>query len=160
MYRNQTKEIQIGNVKIGGDNPVAIQSMTNTKTEDVSATVEQILRLEAAGCEIIRCAVPTMDAAAALGEIKKRIHIPLVADIHFDYRLAIAAIENGADKIRINPGNIGSPERCRLWWTRQKNTAYRSVWESTADPWRNICWKNTAALLQKGLSRVHLIRCI
>lgn len=111
MYRNQTKEIQIGNVKIGGDNPVAIQSMTNTKTEDVSATVEQILRLEAAGCEIIRCAVPTMDAAAALGEIKKRIHIPLVADIHFDYRLAIAAIENGADKIRINPGNIGSPEK-------------------------------------------------
>ena len=88
-----------------------------------SATVEQILRLEAAGCEIIRCAVPTMDAAAALGEIKKRIHIPLVADIHFDYRLAIAAIENGADKIRDQPGkHRGLPRRCRLWWTRQKNT--------------------------------------
>ena len=113
MYRNQTKEIRIGSVKIGGDNPVAIQSMTNTKTEDVEATVAQILRLEAAGCEIIRCAVPTMEAAQALGEIKKRIHIPLVADIHFDYRLAIAAIENGADKIRINPGNIGSPERVK-----------------------------------------------
>lgn len=113
MYRNQTKEIAIGNVKIGGSHPVAIQSMTNTKTEDVEATVEQILRLEAAGCEIIRCAVPTMEAAEAFREIKKRIHIPLVADIHFDYRLAIAAIENGADKIRINPGNIGSADRLK-----------------------------------------------
>ena len=110
MYRNQTKEIRIGDVKIGGNNPVAIQSMTNTKTEDTAATTEQILRLEAAGCEIIRCAVPTMEAAEALKEIKKQIHIPLVADIHFDYRLAIAAIENGADKIRINPGNIGSSD--------------------------------------------------
>ena len=113
MYRNQTKEIAIGSVKIGGDNPVAIQSMTNTKTEDVMATVSQILKLEAAGCEIVRCAVPTMEAAEALREIKKEIHIPLVADIHFDYRLAIAAIENGADKIRINPGNIGSKERVK-----------------------------------------------
>ena len=113
MYRNLTKEVSIGNVKIGGENPVPIQSMTNTRTENVDATVEQILRLEAAGCEIIRCAVPTMEAAEALREIKKRIHIPLVADIHFDYRLAIASIENGADKIRINPGNIGSPERVK-----------------------------------------------
>lgn len=111
MYRNQTKEIRIKDVVIGGDHPIAIQSMTNTKTEDVEATVDQILKLEAAGCQIIRCAVPTMEAAEALTEIKKRIHIPLVADIHFDYRLAIAAIENGADKIRINPGNIGSRER-------------------------------------------------
>ena len=111
MYRNQTKEISIGGVKIGGDNPVAIQSMTNTRTEDVEATVDQILKLEAAGCEIIRCAVPTIEAAEALRRIKSRIHIPLVADIHFDYRLAIAAIENGADKIRINPGNIGSEEK-------------------------------------------------
>lgn len=111
MFRKMTKEIQIGFVKIGGTNPVAIQSMTNTKTEDVEATVSQILALEKAGCEIIRCAVPTMEAAKALAEIKKRIHIPLVADIHFDYRLAIAAVENGADKIRINPGNIGSRER-------------------------------------------------
>lgn len=120
MYRNQTKEIAIGSVKIGGDNPVAIQSMTNTKTEDVRATVSQILKLEAAGCEIVRCAVPTMEAAEALREIKKGIHIPLVADIHFDYRLAIAAIENGADKIRINPGNIGSKERVKAVVDRAK----------------------------------------
>ena len=111
MTREDTKVIQIGTVKIGGGNPVAIQSMTNTKTEDVEATVQQILALEAAGCQIIRCAVPTMEAAEAIREIKKRIHIPLVADIHFDYRLAIAAIENGADKIRINPGNIGDRSR-------------------------------------------------
>ena len=113
FQRKDTKVVRIGNVKIGGGNPVAIQSMTNTKTEDVNATVSQILRLESAGCEIVRCAVPTMEAAAALGEIKKRIHIPLVADIHFDYRLAIAAMENGADKIRINPGNIGNEERLK-----------------------------------------------
>ena len=108
-----TKVIQIGDRKIGGGNPIAIQSMTNTKTEDVKATVEQILRLEKAGCEIIRCTVPTLEAAAAIREIKKQIHIPLVADIHFDYRMALDAIENGADKIRINPGNIGSTERVK-----------------------------------------------
>ncbi len=113
MKRNHTKVIEIGNVKIGGGYPIAIQSMTNTKTEDVEATVAQILALESVGCEIIRCAVPTMEAALALREIKKQIHIPLVADIHFDYKLAIAAIENGADKIRINPGNIGDIERVR-----------------------------------------------
>ena len=111
MTREDTKVIQIGTVKIGGGNPVAIQSMTNTKTEDVEATVQQILALEVAGCQIIRCAVPTMEAAEAIREIKKRIHIPLVAAIHFDYRLAIAAIEDGADKIRINPGNIGDRSR-------------------------------------------------
>ncbi len=111
MTRERTKVVQIGNVKIGGGNPIAIQSMTNTKTEDVDATVAQIHALEKAGCEIIRCAVPTIEAAEALGKIKKQIHIPLVADIHFDYRLAIAAIENGADKIRINPGNIGDASR-------------------------------------------------
>lgn len=113
MRREETKVVQIGNCKIGGGNPIAIQSMTNTKTEDVEATVAQILALEAAGCDIIRCAVPTMEAAEALTEIEKRIHIPLVADIHFDYRLAIAAIEHGADKIRINPGNIGDVSRVR-----------------------------------------------
>lgn len=111
MYREHTKTIKIGNQVIGGGHSVLIQSMTNTKTEDVAATVAQILTLEKAGCQIIRCAVPTMEAARALGEIKKQIHIPLVADIHFDYKLAIAAMENGADKIRINPGNIGSRER-------------------------------------------------
>ncbi len=113
MVRRKAKEVRIGNRVIGGDHPILIQSMTNTKTEDVKATVEQIHRLEAAGCEIIRCAVPTMEAAKAFSEIKKEISIPLVADIHFDYRLAIAAIENGADKIRINPGNIGSKDRIR-----------------------------------------------
>ncbi len=112
-YRQQSKEVLIGDVKIGAGNPIAIQSMTNTKTEDVEATVAQILALEAVGCEIVRCTVPTMEAAEAIKEIKKRIHIPLVADIHFDYRMAIAAIENGADKIRINPGNIGNLERVK-----------------------------------------------
>lgn len=113
MYRENTKKINIGETVIGGGSPIAIQSMTNTRTEDIEATVAQIHKLEAAGCEIIRCAVPTIEAAEALAEIKKQIHIPLVADIHFDYRLAIAAIENGADKIRINPGNIGDSERVR-----------------------------------------------
>lgn len=113
MKRDNTKVIRIGDVAIGGGNPIAIQSMTNTKTEDVESTVAQILALEKVGCEIIRCAVPTMEAAEALKAIKQRIHIPLVADIHFDYRLAIAAIENGADKIRINPGNIGDISRVK-----------------------------------------------
>ena len=111
MERKDTKVVKIGDRIIGGKNPILIQSMTNTKTEDVKATVEQINRLAAAGCDIIRCAVPTMEAAEALTEIKKQIAIPLVADIHFDYRLAIAAMEHGADKIRINPGNIGGKER-------------------------------------------------
>ncbi len=113
MGRNQTKRVKIGTKQIGGGSPILIQSMTNTKTEDVAATVGQIQKLSAAGCDIIRCAVPTMEAAAALKEIKKEIAIPLVADIPFAYRLAIAAIENGADKIRINPGNIGSRDRVK-----------------------------------------------
>ena len=113
MYRDNTKVIQIGDRKIGGGNPVLIQSMTNTKTENVEATVAQILELERCGCEIIRCTVPTLEAAQALAEIKKQIHIPLVADIHFDYKMAIAAMEYGADKIRINPGNIGSLDRVK-----------------------------------------------
>ena len=113
MYRNNTKTIKIGNCCIGGGNPILIQSMTNTKTEDIDATVAQILRLEEAGCDIIRSTVPTLEAAKAIGEIKKQIHIPLVADIHFDYKLAIAAIEDGADKIRINPGNIGGTEKVK-----------------------------------------------
>lgn len=114
MNRESTKKIKIGNIEIGGGSPIAIQSMTNTKTEDVQATVSQILALEAVGCDVIRCAVPSVEAAQALSMIKKQIHIPLVADIHFDYRLAIAAIEHGADKIRINPGNIGSEERVQM----------------------------------------------
>ena len=113
MTRHKTKEVRIGNCVIGGNNPIAIQSMTNTHTEDVDATVKQIRQLTKAGCEIIRCAVPTMEAAKALTEIKKQITIPLVADIHFDYKLALAAMEYGADKIRINPGNIGSSDRVK-----------------------------------------------
>ena len=113
MKREQTRKVRIGNRIIGGGNPILIQSMCNTKTESVEDTVAQIHALEQAGCEIIRVAVPTREAAEALSRIKKEIHIPLVADIHFDYRLAIAAMENGADKIRINPGNIGSKERIK-----------------------------------------------
>ncbi len=113
MYREHTKVVHIGDAVIGGGNPILIQSMTNTRTEDVEACVKQILQLEEAGCDIVRCAVPNMEAAQAVREIKRQIHIPLVADIHFDYRLAIAAMENGADKIRINPGNIGDNQRVR-----------------------------------------------
>ena len=113
MKREQTRKVRIGNRIIGGGNPILIQSMCNTKTESVEDTAAQIHALEQAGCEIIRVAVPTREAAEALSRIKKEIHIPLVADIHFDYRLAIAAMENGADKIRINPGNIGSKERIK-----------------------------------------------
>ena len=113
MTRNDTRVIHIGDRVIGGGNPILTQSMTNTKTEDVAATVAQILELEAAGCEIVRCTVPTLEAAKAIAEIKKEIHIPLVADIHFDYKMAIAAMENGADKIRINPGNIGGMDKVK-----------------------------------------------
>lgn len=111
MTREQTRVIRIGDRVIGGGNPILIQSMTNTRTEDVEATAAQIQVLEAAGCEIVRCTVPNMEAAEAIKEIKKRISIPLVADIHFDYKMAIAAMENGADKIRINPGNIGGKDK-------------------------------------------------
>ena len=113
MYRDHTKEIQIGSRVIGGGNPITVQSMTNTKTENAAATIAQILTLEEAGCEIIRSTVPTFEAAEAFRVIKNAIHIPIVADIHFDYRLAIAAMENGADAIRINPGNIGSYDRIK-----------------------------------------------
>lgn len=113
IKRRKTRVVKIGNILIGGDNPIAIQSMCNTKTSDVDATVKQILELEDAGCEIIRVAVPDMKAAEAIAEIKKQIHIPLVADIHFDYRLALKAIESGVDKLRINPGNIGGEDRVK-----------------------------------------------
>ena len=126
-YRENTKEVHIGNRVIGHGNPILIQSMTNTRTEDVKATVAQIKRLEAAGCEIVRSTVPTLEAAAAIKEIKKEISIPLVADIHFDYKMAVAAIENGADKIRINPGNIGSDDklRCVVDAARERNIPIR-----------------------------------
>lgn len=162
MYRNKTKVISIGDVKIGGDHPVAIQSMTNTRTEDVAATAAQILRLEAAGCGIIRCAVPNMEAAEALREIKRRIHIPLVADIHFDYRLAVAAIENGADKIRINPGNIGSEDKVRAVVNKAKE--YRvpirvgvnsgSLEKHLLDKYGGV---TAEGIVESALDKVHMI---
>ena len=162
MTRNETKQIRIGDVWIGGGHPIAIQSMTNTKTEDVEATVAQILRLEKAGCEIIRCAVPTEEAALALREIKKRIHIPLVADIHFDYRLAIAAIENGADKIRINPGNIGSKDRVRMVVekAKEKNIPIRVGVNSGSlekDLVENYGGVTAEGIVESALDKVHMI---
>jgi len=108
IQRRKTRPIQLGKVKVGGDAPITVQSMTKTDTRDVRATVQQIWDLEAAGCEIIRCAVPVREAALQLGDIKKRIRIPLVADIHFNYKLALIAIEQGVDGLRLNPGNIGA----------------------------------------------------
>ena len=162
MTRKDTKVINIGGRKIGGGNPVAIQSMTNTKTEDVEATVAQILALEKAGCEIIRCAVPTMEAAQALKEIKKQIHIPLVADIHFDYRLAIAAIENGADKIRINPGNIGSEDRVRAIVEKAKEYEIPiRVGVNSGSLEKNLLEKyggvTAEGIVESALDKVHMI---
>ena len=162
MKRDNTKTIRIGNVAIGGGNPIAIQSMTNTKTEDVEATVAQILALEKVGCEIIRCAVPTMEAAEALKEIKKRIHIPLVADIHFDYRLAIAAIENGADKIRINPGNIGDISRVKAVVDKAKeyNIPIR-VGVNSGSLEKNLVEKyggvTAEGIVESALDKVHIV---
>ena len=112
-YRENTKKIKIGNVEIGGGNPIAIQSMTNTETSDIEATVDQILRLEEAGCDIVRCTANSEAAARAFEKLKERTHVPLVADIHFNHKMAILAMEAGADKIRINPGNIGTAENLR-----------------------------------------------
>ena len=114
IERKKTQQIQVGQVSIGGNAPISVQSMTNTDTADVDSTVAQILRLEKAGCEIIRVAVPEMEAARAIARIRSRITIPLIADIHFDYRLAVAALEHGAQAIRINPGNLGGPEKIAL----------------------------------------------
>ena len=162
MTRERTKVVQIGNMKIGGGNPIAIQSMTNTKTEDVDATVAQIHALEKAGCEIIRCAVPTMEAAEALGEIKKQIHIPLVADIHFDYRLAIAAIENGADKIRINPGNIGDASRVQAVVDKAKEHGIPiRVGVNSGSLEKNLVEKYSGVtaegLVESAMDKVHMI---
>lgn len=160
--REQTKEVQIGDRKIGGNNPILIQSMTNTKTEDVKATVEQIHRLEKAGCEIIRCTVPTLEAATAIKEIKKQISIPLVADIHFDYRMAIAAMENGADKIRINPGNIGSKERLQavVETAKERNIPIRvgvnsgSLEKDLVEKYHGV---TAEGIVESALDKVHMI---
>ena len=162
MFRSNTKVIRIGDRVIGGGNPILIQSMTNTRTEDVAATVAQIQELEAAGCEIIRCTVPTMEAAKALPEIKKQIHIPLVADIHFDYRLAIAAMENGADKIRINPGNIGSRERVQavVDVAKERNIPIR-VGVNSGSLEKELVAKyhgvTAEGIVESALDKVHLI---
>ena len=161
-YREHTKVVQIGSVKIGGGNPIAIQSMTNTPTEDVEATVSQILRLEEAGCEIIRCTCPTPEAARAIGEIKKRIHIPLVADIHFDYRMAIAAMENGADKIRINPGNIGGKDKIRavVSCARERNIPIRvgvnsgSLEKALVEKYGGVTERG---IVESALDKVHMV---
>ena len=162
MYRDHTKVIHIGDRVIGGGNPILIQSMTNTKTEDVAATVEQIRELTAAGCDIIRCAVPTQEAAAAIREIKKEISIPLVADIHFDYRLAIAAMENGADKIRINPGNIGSRERLNavVQTAKERNIPIRvgvnsgSLEKDLVEKYHGV---TAEGIVESALDKVHMI---
>ena len=162
MERKDTKVVKIGDRIIGGKNPILIQSMTNTKTEDVKATVEQINRLAAAGCDIIRCAVPTMEAAEALTEIKKQIAIPLVADIHFDYRLAIAAMEHGADKIRINPGNIGSKERLQavVDVAKERNIPIRvgvnsgSLEKDLVEKYHGV---TAEGIVESALDKVHLI---
>ena len=162
LYRERTKKINIGGRLIGGGEPIAIQSMTNTKTEDVEATVAQILALEKAGCEIIRCTVPTAEAAKAVSEIKKQIHIPLVADIHFDYRMAIAAIENGADKIRINPGNIGSKENIKavLSAAKERNIPIR-VGVNSGSLEKHIVEKNggvtAEGIVESALDKVHIL---
>ena len=162
MYRDHTKAIKIGDKVIGAGNPILIQSMTNTKTEDVAATVAQILALEAAGCEIIRCTVPTLEAAQALKEIKKQIHIPLVADIHFDYKMAIAAMENGADKIRINPGNIGSTEKVKavVDVARERNIPIRvgvnsgSLEKQLVEKYNGV---TAEGIVESALDKVHII---
>lgn len=162
MERKHTKEVRIGDRVIGGGNPILIQSMTNTRTEDVAATVDQIHRLSAAGCDIIRCAVPTMEAAEAFAEIKKQIDIPLVADIHFDYRLAIAAMEHGADKIRINPGNIGAVERVRavVDAAKERNIPIRvgvnsgSLEKELVEKYHGV---TAEGIVESALDKVHII---
>ena len=162
MERKITKEIKIGDRVIGGGHPILIQSMTNTKTEDVEAPVAQIRQPTKAGCDIIRCAVPTMEAAEALREIKKQVEIPVVADIHFDYRLAIAAMENGADKIRINPGNIGSMERIKavVDVAKERNIPIRvgvnsgSLEKELVEKYHGV---TAEGIVESALDKVHII---
>ena len=162
MYRDHTKVVAIGDRVIGGGNPVLIQSMTNTRTEDAEATVAQILRLEQAGCEIIRVTVPTKEAAEAISKIKPQIHIPLVADIHFDYKMAIAAMKNGADKIRINPGNIGSRENVAavVAVAKERNIPIRvgvnsgSLEKELVEKYHGV---TAEGIVESALDKVHII---
>ena len=161
-YRDHTRTVQIGNKVIGGGNPILIQSMTNTRTEDVEGCVRQILRLEKAGCDIVRCTCPTQEAAEAIGQIKKQIHIPLVADIHFDYKMAIAAIENGADKIRINPGNIGSRDKIEavVSAAKERNIPIR-VGVNSGSLEKDLLEKyggvTAQGLVESALDKVHIV---
>lgn len=165
MTREHTRVISIGDRVIGGGNPILIQSMTNTKTEDIEATVEQIHRLEAAGCEIIRCTVPTMEAAQAIKEIKRQISIPLVADIHFDYKMAIAAMENGADKIRINPGNIGGEDKVAavVAVAKERNIPIRvgvnsgSLEKELVEKYHGV---TAEGIVESALDKVHMIEAL
>lgn len=162
MYRDYTKVVKIGNRLIGGGNPILIQSMTNTHTEDIEATVKQILALEEAGCDLIRCTVPTQEAADALKVIKQHIHIPLIADIHFDYKMAIAAMENGADKIRINPGNIGSIEKIKavVDVAKERNIPIRvgvnsgSLEKDLVEKYHGV---TAEGIVESALDKVHII---
>ena len=162
MTREQTRVIRIGSRVIGGGNPILIQSMTNTRTEDVEATVAQIHALEKAGCEIIRCTVPTPEAAKAVKAIKERISIPLVADIHFDYKMAIEAMENGADKIRINPGNIGGKDKVAavVSVARERNIPIRvgvnsgSLEKELVEKYHGV---TAEGLVESALDKVHMI---
>lgn len=162
MTREHTRKIHIGDKVIGGGSPILIQSMTNTRTEDLKSTVEQIHRLEKAGCEIIRCTVPTMEAARAIREIKKQISIPLVADIHFDYKMAVAAIENGADKIRINPGNIGGEDKVAavVNAARERNIPIRvgvnsgSLEKELVEKYHGV---TARGIVESALHKVHMI---
>lgn len=162
MKRRETKKVKVGNIYIGGDSKISVQSMTNTDTRDVEATVKQIKELEAVGCDIVRCAVPDMVAAEAIGEIVKRINIPLVADIHFDYKLALKAIENGVSKLRINPGNIGSKEKVELVAraAKEKNIPIRigvnsgSVEKDILNKYGRVC---AEALAESALNHVKIL---
>ncbi len=165
MYRKTTKKIKVGNVYVGGDSKISVQSMTNTDTKDVDATVNQILELEKVGCEIIRCAVPNIESAEALKKIKKQIHIPLVADIHFDYKLALKSIENGVDALRINPGNIGNIDRIKMVVEAAKNKSIPirigvnsgSLEKEILEKYTRVC---SEALVESALKHVRILESL
>lgn len=160
--RRKTRKIRVGNIFIGGDSPISIQSMTNTNTSDIGSTVGQIQALTDAGCDIVRVAVPDMEAAEAISKIKEKITIPLVADIHFDYRLALKAMENGVDKIRINPGNIGSVERVKevVHMARERDIPLRigvnggSLEKELLQKYGHVC---AEALVESAMGHVKLL---
>ena len=160
IQRRKSKRIYVGNVPIGDGAPIAVQSMTNTRTTDVEATVNQIKALERVGADIVRVSVPTMDAAEAFKLIKQQVSVPLVADIHFDYRIALKVAEYGVDCLRINPGNIGNEERIRMSWTALAIKIFLSVSALTPVPWKKICRKNTVSLRRRRCSNPRCVTSI